>query len=62
MDSLCSIRSFELSEKQFKKAALVYEKALEDEVAKQMPDIYISYSSFCLERGKLGNAKNILIK
>ena len=57
-----SYAKFEESEKQYKKAALVYEKAIEDPIGKTLPDIYTSYSWFCENRGKSGNAKNILIK
>lgn len=54
--------NMEINEKQYKKAALVFEKALEDTVAMQLVDIYLAYSSFCESRGKLSNSRNILVR
>ena len=52
----------ENDQKQYKKAAAVYEKAFQDPLASMCTAVYLTCANFWREKGKLNNAKSVLIK
>lgn len=52
----------ETNQNQFKKAADVYAKALEDPIVNKCVELYLAYADFLVDRGKLASSKLILIK
>lgn len=52
----------EIDQKQYKKAASVFDKAMEDSIAKTTSSVYLRYSSFCEHINKLGHAKTVLVR
>lgn len=64
--SICQLwidyAEMEIDQKQYKKASQVFDKAIEDPIAKSSSSIYLRYSSFCEVINKLGHAKSVLVR